>query len=114
MSQHSSGRYELRVAGSPSTSGATPSASSRSSGLWDEMKTHEVHMTDDLYFVDADGNKVAGFPHAAIKDGPEDLEIERIALHADPSAGSPPEGPTSASPRPSRASTTAVTTSTSC
>lgn len=70
----------LRVAGGPVDIRGDSIDFVAELGLWDEMKTHEVHMTDDLYFVDAEGKKVAGYPHAALKDRPDDLEIERIAL----------------------------------
>lgn len=71
---------EFRTAGGPVDVRGDSIGFVKELGLWDEMKTHEVHMSDDMYFVDADGNKVASFPHAAIKDSPEDLEIERVAL----------------------------------
>lgn len=71
---------ELRVAGGPVDVRGESIEFVKELGLWDEMKTHEVHMSDDMHFVDADGDKAAGFPHAAIKDSPEDLEIERVSL----------------------------------
>src|SRR5690606_31556704 len=47
----------LRVAGGPVDIRGDSIDFVAELGLWDEMTTHEVHMTDDLYFVDAEGKK---------------------------------------------------------
>lgn len=71
---------EIRTAGGPVDIRGDALNHVKELGLWDELKSEEVHMTDDMYFVDKDGNKVASFPHDAIKDSPDDLEIERVSL----------------------------------
>ncbi|KRB85572.1 hypothetical protein ASE00_01895 [Sphingomonas sp. Root710] len=71
---------KLRTAGGPVDVRGDALDFVKELGLWDEMKAHEVHMTDDMYFIDKDGKKAASFPHNAIKDSPDDLEIERVAL----------------------------------